>query len=127
MKIYHYKVLNIVRVIDGDTVMATVDLGFRASITLDFRLSGIDTPEMRGASHDAGIAARDYLAMRLTSSVDVAVQSSKDKYGRYLGEFTVDGVSINQEMISKGFAVAYNGGSKATPAVKSTSEKSLEP
>ena len=123
---YHYKVLSVVRVIDGDTVMATVDLGFHASMTIDFRLSGIDTPEMRGASHDAGVAARDYLATRLTSSVDVSVQSTKDKYGRYLGEFTVDGISINQEMISKGFAVAYNGGRKSAPAVQSTSEKTIE-
>jgi micrococcal nuclease len=109
---YHYRVLSIDHVIDGDTVVAIIDLGFSLTMKIDFRLAGINTPELRGEHHDAGIAAREHLLKLLTNPLDVSVQSSKDKYGRYLGRFIAAGVDVNAQMIADGHAVAYDGGKR---------------
>ena len=109
---YHYRVLSIDRVIDGDTVVAIVDLGFSLSMKINFRLSGINTPEVVGATRAAGLDATAHLAKLLSFPLDVQVQSSKDKYGRYLGRFIVAGVDVNAQMIADGHAVAYDGGKR---------------
>jgi micrococcal nuclease len=109
---YHYRVLSIDRVIDGDTVVAIVDLGFSISMKINFRLSGINAPEVVGATRAAGLDATAHLAKLLSFPLDVQVQSSKDKYGRYLGRFIVAGVDVNAQMIADGHAVAYDGGKR---------------
>jgi micrococcal nuclease len=110
---YHYRVLSIDRVIDGDTVVAIVDLGFSISMKINFRLTGINTPEVVGATQAAGLAAKAHLEKLLERPTwDVEVQSSKDKYGRYLGRFIVAGVDVNARMIADGHAVAYDGGKR---------------
>mgnify|MGYP000163561762 CR=1 FL=1 len=45
---YDYRVTDVIRVIDGDTVDLRIDIGFHLSAALRFRLLSIDTPE-RGA------------------------------------------------------------------------------
>jgi len=61
---YHYEA-QVLRIIDGDTFEAMVDLGFKSYTKLKFRLSGIDTPEIYRPSCDAelehGKAATEYL------------------------------------------------------------------
>jgi micrococcal nuclease len=107
---------NLVRVIDGDTVCVDIDLGFTIKISIEFRLLGINTPEMRGASKLAGRAAKDHLTQLLAQG-SLTVQSEKplktDKYGRYLASITVtrkDGTKFNANatMIADGHAVSYN-------------------
>ena len=44
---YIYRIKQITRVIDGDTVDADIDLGFDISLTKRIRLAGIDAPESR--------------------------------------------------------------------------------
>ena len=44
---YTYEIKEIVKVIDGDTVDAVIDLGFKVSIKLRIRFFGINTPETR--------------------------------------------------------------------------------
>src|SRR6185436_13615369 len=75
----------IVRVIDGDTVVANLDLGWHTwRHDAHIRLSGIDTPEraepMRWAE------AKTFVERLLPAGLEVLVVSEElDKYGRTLG------------------------------------------
>ena len=117
------------RVIDGDTVEATFDLGFKISITHKLRLIDIDAPEIRGKEKIKGQAAASHLIKLICSHaanlVDgklpddslaviyiATVKDSSGKYGRYRAElWGIDEegapVNINQRMIDDGHAVEY--------------------
>lgn len=92
----------IVNVVDGDTCDIELDLGFGIKIKQRFRLAHIDTPE-RGMP--GWKEARDYLITVM--GAPITVKSTKlDKYGRYLADIFVFNVSVNQEMMRLGLAVA---------------------
>jgi micrococcal nuclease len=100
------------RVIDGDTIDATVDLGFSIYHNAILRLRGINAPEMH--DKDAAIrakakAAKDYLAGRLKDQPLLlhTYKDQDDKYGRMLAVIYVGESNINQELIDKGLAVPY--------------------
>jgi len=99
---YEYR-CTLVRVIDGDTVRLTVDLGFSLERRDDsYRLGRIDAPEM---STPAGPPSKDHLASLLAGK-SLLVQTSKaDKYGRWLVELFADGVNLNDAMVTDGHAV----------------------
>lgn len=60
---YEYRILNVARVIDGDTYDLDLDLGFYATLRVRVRCIGIDTWEVYGKNADPrGIAARDFAA-----------------------------------------------------------------
>lgn len=106
---YNYKA-KLIRIIDGDTVVLNVDLGFHLWREDSFRLFGTNSPEMRGDSHDAGMAAREFLGTLIQPGCDVTISTFKqpDKYGRYLANITTDdGLNINRAMIAAGHAVPY--------------------
>ena len=118
---YRYKV-DIVKVIDGDTVDVDIDLGFGMVYKKQrVRLKGIDTPESRTRNLEEkkfGLAAKAYLKEELTGEDAYThielVSHDKGKFGRILGELFVGGssCSINQLMIDKHHAVPYDGQSK---------------
>ena len=58
---YEYRA-RITRVIDGDTVEAEIDLGFRVSLEVVLRLVGINTPEVHGPDRPRGLAAKGHLS-----------------------------------------------------------------
>ena len=101
MNLFFYRA-EITRVIDGDTVVADVDLGMGIwQHDLRLRLFGINTPELHGADREAGQQAKAWLVSRLKNSV-IMVQSHKDrtgKYGRYLATVFADGEDVNAEML----------------------------
>jgi micrococcal nuclease len=106
--LYTYRA-HIIKVYDGDTVTALVDLGFHIQIEMNLRLYGIDTPEVRGEDRPQGLIARDYLA-NLILHHDVVIRTIKDKqekYGRYLAVIYLDELDVNQAMIDNGYAVEY--------------------
>jgi len=98
----------VVRVIDGDTVEATIDLGFRLSTTLPVRLAHINAPER---NDEAGMAVTAHLRSLVAHGGQTLFQTYKpfDKYGRFLADIYVDGLHVNQQMIDDGYAVAYEG------------------
>lgn len=104
---YTYR-CTILKVIDGDTVDADVDLGFDIHAKMRFRLAGINAPEMKTPE---GRAARDYLILMMPPESEFMVNTEKDrreKYGRYLGTFfnpKNTGRTINQLMVDSGNAV----------------------
>ena len=108
---YTYRVTRVVKVIDGDTVRADVELGFHMTAQMDFRLAGLDAPEL--SDKVKGQESQSFLAGALLTASALTVQSSKgDKYGRWLGTFFVDGVNINAKMLELGLARVYNGGAR---------------
>jgi len=107
---YEYRCV-ILKVIDGDTVDADVDLGFDVHMKMRFRLADIDAPEMRT---EEGKIVRDWLVRTLQVGSTCVVRTNKDrreKYGRYLGSFflihdnnRIDDMSVNEFMVKHGFA-----------------------
>lgn len=98
----------VVRVIDGDTVVVTLDLGWWIYKEDHVRVAHINAPEL---STDAGKAARTYADMLLQPGTAVTIVShSLDKYGRALGTITLpDGSDFGTKMLSSGHAVPYEG------------------
>jgi micrococcal nuclease len=99
---YNYKAkLN--RVVDGDTVNLTIDLGFRLSYTANCRLAGINAPELKNVD---GIVSHGVLSALLSDAkiVDI-ISTGLDKYGRPLVIVKANGTDINIKMITQGFAV----------------------
>ena len=97
---------SIVRVVDGDTVDAMVDLGFRSSVRLRFRLFGINAPEVRGPERAEGIQSTHWLKRRIEFQ-DVIINTHQDstgKFGRYLATIWRDNVNINEQMVELGLA-----------------------
>ena len=108
----------IVRVIDGDTVEADVDLGFDVGTRRTFRLCAINAPEMRGDTRGAGVATKGRLA-DLILERDVVLMTFKDKtekYGRYLATifYEENGMwfNVNQKLVEEGLAVPYSEAKK---------------
>ena len=108
---YEYRA-RIVRVIDGDTVKAEVDLGFHISSRMTMRLFGINTPEIKGVSRPEGLAARDFLIQLIDTYThdtgELTIRTQKDateKYGRLLATLLADNVNLNEALIAAGHAV----------------------
>lgn len=108
--LYHY-VLKNVRVVDGDTLEADIDLGFGVALTtIKIRLAKIDCPEM---STEAGVIAKGFTENWVNSKVNtvqivVSVKNhKKDKYGRILGSVAADGEDLAEMLMNAGHAMGY--------------------
>lgn len=114
---YTYKAI-VTNVIDGDTIDATVDLGFTVSVKIRFRLYGIDTPEKTSkdpAVKELALKATEFTKTSLLGK-NVTIESlEQDKYGRWLGKIHLsdDQPTINEQLVTLGLAKAYFGGTKS--------------
>ena len=116
---YTYFVKSVDRVVDGDTIDISIDLGFDLTKKERVRLAGIDTPEKRtkdSKEKEMGYQATEFLEMHLMEAKKLTVKTEKEgKFGRMLGwlyKSETDRTSINQIMIDKGYAWSYDGGTK---------------
>ncbi len=112
---YTYNV-EVVRVVDGDTVDVDIELGFGIVLTDErVRIMGIDTPESRTrdkVEKKFGLAAKERLKELCTGKFKIK-SLGKGKYGRILGiPYTENGKDICQMLIKEGHAVEYHGGKK---------------
>ena len=118
---YEYRVKQVLKIVDGDTIDVVIDLGFDISFTSRVRLAGIDTPESR--TTDArekilGVEVKEYLKKALEGATDIVIRTEKvdssEKYGRILGWLFVNKQtnSLNTELVNKGYAWSYDGGTK---------------
>lgn len=112
------RINNIVRVYDGDTFY--VNLKGVPDIfgdTLGNRINGIDTPEIRGSDvcvKKIAYAARDYAKKLLTEAKTVELKNvERGKYFRVVADVYVNGESLADLMIKKGYAKPYDGGTKS--------------
>ena len=106
-------------VYDGDTFTAAITT-YPAIVgdKIDIRVSGIDTPEIKGESESERTLAQKAKAETnnmLTSGKIVELRNMRrDKYFRILAEVYIDGESLSQTLINKGLAVPYEGGTKVS-------------
>ena len=116
---YTYNI-ELIRVIDGDTIDAYIDLGFDVKIKKRIRFMGINTPESRTRDLEEkkrGLAAKDRVKCLLEDCCRIKLKShGVGKYGRCLGEITIDTKgkveNLNELLIAEGHAVAYFGGKR---------------
>lgn len=109
MYTYNAKLL---KVIDGDTIDALVDLGFDTWKKIRIRLYGIDAWESRTRDlkeKEKGLAAKNRL-IEILNEEFILVSHGVGKYGRCLGEIfeDINSDSINNLLISEGHAIPYN-------------------
>lgn len=131
---YEYKCI-ILEHIDGDTVDVDLDLGFGVILKdVRFRLTGIDTPEVNSTDPEErifGQASEKRLTELLPVGSKVIVKSNinksgknvKEKWNKWLGEFFVNGQSVNNTMVNEGYAVKYFGQNKADLTVAHLSNR----
>lgn len=107
---YEYR-CKVLRVVDGDTVVALVDLGFAMRIEEKFRLGGIDAPELfSGDNRDAGRAAKEHLEKLIERYQPLTIRTEKHrgKWGRWIGWLYADGgFCLNWAMVTDGHAVKW--------------------
>ena len=122
---YNFRVVKINKVVDGDTIDVTLDLGFSLTKKERVRIAGVDTPEKRTRNLEEkalGIDATNWLKDKikdtLTGDDELTIRTELvggvGKYGRLLGWLYVgdDDYSLNEQMITEGYAWAYDGGTK---------------
>jgi len=123
---YNFRVTSIDRVLDGDTIDVTIDLGFDLYKKERVRIAGVDTPEKRTRDleeKELGIDATNWLKEKLDGAIagddDLVIRTELvggvGKYGRLLGWLYIGGdasSSLNEQMIEEGYAWAYDGGTK---------------
>tara|TARA_Y100001937_G_C7057314_1_gene302047 strand:- start:564 stop:944 length:381 start_codon:yes stop_codon:yes gene_type:complete len=104
------------KVVDGDTIDVTLDLGFDVRLYKQrCRLAGIDTPESRTrdlAEKKLGLAAKDRLKELCIGKIKIQ-SFGKGKYGRILAiPYTEKGENMCDILVKEGHAVEYDGGKK---------------
>ena len=122
---YNFRVIKINKVVDGDTIDVTIDLGFDLLKKERVRIAGVDTPEKRTRNLEEkalGIDATEWLKTKLNDTIKgddellirTELVGGVGKYGRLLGWLYIgeSNVSINEQMISQGYAWEYDGGTK---------------
>ena len=123
---YNFRVTEINRVLDGDTIDVTIDLGFDLYKKERVRVAGVDTPEKRTRDleeKELGIDATNWLKKKLEDTIagdgdELTIRTELEggvgKYGRLLGWLYIneDTLSLNEQMITEGYAWAYDGGTK---------------
>ena len=110
----------LVRVVDGDTCDAMIDLGFNVWVKNRIRFMGVDAWESRTRNKEEkvkGLAAKAYVKDLLENSDDgkfSIISHGVGKYGRVLGELFVKGhqKSVNELLKENGHAYEYDGGKK---------------
>ena len=113
----------LVRVVDGDTADAMIDLGFNVWVKERIRFYGVDTWESRARNLEEkkkGLAAKAYVKDLLENSDEgkfSIISHGKGKYGRVLGEIFIqdeseNNICVNNQLITEGHAYVYDGGKK---------------
>ena len=122
---YNFRVTKIKKVLDGDTIDVVIDLGFDLAKTERVRIAGVDTPEKRTRNLEEkalGLDATNWLKEKLNDTIKgddelvvrTELKGGVGKYGRLLGWLYVgdSDLSLNEQMITEGYAHAYDGGTK---------------
>lgn len=114
--LYQYKVKEILKVVDGDTVDVIIDLGFDVFLEKRVRMAGVNAPESRTRNLEEkakGLKTKAWLIEKFNTEKQIIIETSLDnqygKFGRVLGTFYIgdDLLSVNLEMLSEGLARPY--------------------
>lgn len=113
MNLYTYRAI-VDRVVDGDTLKVTIDLGFTVYWKSSCRFYGVNTPELK--SKDVAVktkaqAAKKFVSELLPPGTEIMIRSRElDKYGRPLVDiFYGEGFAshLNQALIDNQLAVPF--------------------
>jgi len=128
---YNFRVISVDRIVDGDTIDVTFDLGFGICKSERIRVAGIDTPEKRTRNleeKELGIQASKWLECQLEGAIEgeedlvikTELEGGKGKFGRLLGWLYIGypkcdhvQISLNEQMVEEGYAWEYDGGTKS--------------
>ncbi|TGK29527.1 DUF1016 family protein [Leptospira gomenensis] len=112
-RLYTYKAF-LEKIVDGDTLLVTIDLGFHIFIQQRLRLRGLDAPEL---GTKEGASAKRFVEAQLKNCSFLLIKTyGSDKYDRYLVDVIYlknendvsivmkNGLFLNQEILNKGFA-----------------------
>ena len=123
----------LVKVLDGDTIDAYIDLGFDLKIKKRIRYMGIDTWESRTRDLDEkkkGLAAKARNKELLEGGTFKVVSHGTGKFGRVLGEVFVTTeqglLSVNEQLIAEGNAYEYDGCKKKKFIAEIETEKAAK-
>jgi len=112
--VYCYRVVKIIKVVDGDTCDVLLDVGFSTYIRKRLRFLGIDTWEVRGVEREEGLVAKARLQELLDAAENVYVQTEMDsqgKYGRVLAWLWVQVgatiTNVNETLLLEGHGEVY--------------------
>ncbi len=125
---YEYKAI-VDRVVDGDAIDVTIDLGFKTWKKVRVRMEGINTPESRTRDKEEkkkGLAAKDRLVeiLEYNNNECILKVSGIGKFGRAIaivlveslsplnGEDGITLIDVNKQLIEEGHAVSYDGGKR---------------
>lgn len=107
---YEYRMVALNRVIDGDTVDATLDLGFGLWASFRFRVAGVDTPERGQADWaranlitQAWFAAGDGVTVRTHKAGPSTGGIGDGAFGRWLGDFYRGDYSLTATLVAHGW------------------------
>ena len=119
--VWEYQI-RVLRVVDGDTIDAQVDLGFYTHRNIRIRLYGIDTYEKRTRDAEEkvkGKAAAARLTQLLDDAEKVILKShGVGKFGRCLGELHLvmpekeERLDVCKTLLAEGHGVEYFGGKR---------------
>lgn len=120
----HEYMATVEEIIDGDTCVLCVDLGFKIFKTDKFRLTGVDTPELNSNNSkiaELALQAKKFVESKIpvgsrvkiiTEVIKKTNTDKKDLYGRYLAKIYINDKCINEELIKEFYAVKYIGGKR---------------
>jgi len=119
MELFQYEA-EVIRVVDGDTLIASISLGFDVYVKKRIRFQGFNAPESRTRDLEEkkrGLAAKDRVIEILKENDNKFLLKSHGvgKYGRCLGEIFVETLgdnSLQKTLINEGHGVEYNGGKR---------------
>jgi len=111
---YEYQA-TVVQIIDGDTFIASVDMGFYTYSHQHFRLLGYEAPETDGPEKLIGVLAKAKLEELMPVGTIVLVRVEKaDSFGRWLAEVQWQGETLSEYLIKLGYGL-YRGRNDERP------------
>ena len=114
---HEYIVNKVVRIVDGDTIDVSIDLGFNIFTIQRVRLLGIDTPEIHTKNFEEkqhGEEAKQFVINFIEEAEREGYQiyvktTLDDKYGRMLGRVVANNQCLNDLLLTNQLASPYNG------------------
>jgi len=110
MELYIYQA-SLVKVVDGDTIDALVEVGFHLTAKLRLRLLGVDAAELSSpdpAERAKAIEAKRWLAQQLSIQGSFLIRTEKsDSFGRYLADVYLGDIHMNKLMVDLGIAAPW--------------------
>ena len=112
--VYTYKVNEVIKIVDADTIDVSLDVGFESYVYKRLRFLGIDTYEIRGDEREQGLIAKARLTEIIESADRLYAQTIMDgegKYGRVLAWLWIkkgdELTNVNIQLLEEGHGTPY--------------------